>query len=206
MTDFSAAGNIELTEEEKAGFAAMANATIQHVKATPQAIPKEVQLIETQRGEALAELAINEARTQMDAWRRIYRDILKLTAEGRAGFRSITAKHAKEMRAHVKVNNDAPEYKRARNSALTRLSECNTITKALDNGAKFDPDWPFPYAVGYARTHLEGEGLGDKRGRPADSWMDKLKKFVAKNVPADELLVAAQMIDTMAAVHSNNAQ
>lgn len=190
----TAAGDTTLTPELQAAAAAM----IEHVKARPQAIPKDVQLVEKQRGEALAELAINEARGQANAWHRIYVDLLKLTAEGRSGFRTITAKHAKEMRAHVKANNDDPVYKKARASALVRLSELNTISKALDSGLKMEESWPIPFAVGHARTHLDGEGKGDNRGRPTKPWLDKLKEFVSKNVPKEELDKAAELLETMA--------
>lgn len=191
---FQAAGNTELTPELQAAAAAM----VKHVQANPMGIPKEVQLAETQRGEALAETAIKEARGQATAWLRIYHDMLKLTAEGRTGFRKITAKHAKDMREHVKAANDDPSYDKARRSALTRLSELNTISKAIDNGGVFDKDWPFHYAVGYARTVMDSEGKADKRGRPAKPWMDKLKDFIAKNVPKGELDKAAELIETIA--------
>lgn len=190
----NAAGDTTLSPELQAAAAAM----IQHVKAPPNAVPKEVQLVEKQRGEALAELAINEARGQANAWKRIYVDLLALTAEGRAGFRTITAKHAKEMREHVKANNEASEYKKARASALVRLSELNTISKALDVGAVFNKEWPFHFAVGHARTALDGEGKGDNRGRPAKPWADKLKQFISKNVPGDQLDAAVELVETMA--------
>lgn len=193
---FQAAGNIELSPELKAA----ADAMVQKVRANPIGIPKEVLLAETQRGEALAETAIHEARGQANAWARIYHDMLKLTAEGRTGFRKITAKHAKEMREHVKAGGDTDALKRTRNSALVRLSELNTISKAIDNGAVFDKEWPFHYAVGHARASLESDGKADKRGRPAKPWLDKLKEFVAKNVPVTELHTAAELLETMAAV------
>lgn len=161
-------------------------------------VDKNVLLVETQRGEALAELAINEARGQASAWHRIYVSLLALTAEGRAGFRSVTAKHAKEMREYVKANESDSAFAGTRRSALVRLSELNTITKAMDHGAKFESEWPFHYAVGYARTHLEGEGKADKRGRPAQSWEEKLRKYVEKNVPKANLDQALSIIATMA--------
>jgi hypothetical protein len=205
MMDFvskSAAGDTSLTPELQAAASAMVN----KVKALSSGnIPKEVQLIEKQRGEALAELAIGEARGQASAWKRIYVDMLRLTSEGRAGFRTVTAKHAKDMRAHVKANNDDASFKKTRASALVRLSELNTITKAIDAGAKMDADWPFHYAVGHARTVLEGAGKSDNRGRPSTSWIDKLKKYVSKNVPADKLHDAAELIETLAAVGNTPA-
>lgn len=193
----SAAGNTELSEVEKAAAAAMVN----HVHAVASGgIPKEVQLIETQRGEALAETAIKEARGQASAWARIYVSLLVLTAEGRIGFRKITNKHAKEMRANVEILGNTGDIKKTRASALVRLSELNTISKAIDGGAKMDKEWPFHYAVGFARQHLETNGAKDGRGRKTKPVLDKVKEFLVKNVPQDQWAQVKELVETLSIV------
>jgi hypothetical protein len=195
----SAAGDVSLTPAEQAGFAALAKA-VQVKSLSSGNIPKDVQLVETQRGEALAEIALKEARGQANAWHRFYLDMLKLTAEGRAGFRKIIAKHAREMRAYVKDAGENPAHKKARNSALVHLSELTTISKAIDAGAVMATNWPYPYAVGYARSLLESQGKKDGRGRKATPWLDKVKTFLSKNVPAAEWDKCVDLVETMAAV------
>ena len=199
------AGNTELTPEEKAAAAAMSAEVVKRIKAGSGNIPKDVQLVEKQRGEALAELAINEARHQSSAWGRIYVSMLALVSEGRAGFRSAIAAHQKAMQAHVKANNiddmENPVYATAKRSAMSRLSELTTITKALDAGVHFDPSWPFHYAVGQARTALKAAGAGSSRGRKPTPLLDKIKAFLEKNVPEGEWESVRDLVTTMAALH-----
>lgn len=153
------------------------------------------------RGKALADLAISEARGQGSAWSRFYRDMLGLEAEGRKAFRSTIAAHQKAMQSHVKAasgeGEENPAYAAAKRSAQGRLSELTQISKALDVGIEFDSTWPFHYAVGHARTALRAQGLGSTKGRKAGSWMDKFKAYVSKNVPADEMDRAVELLETM---------
>ena len=154
------------------------------------------------KGKALAELAINEARGQGSTWGRIYVSMLELESEGRKAFRSTIAAHQKAMQAHVTANKiddkENPVYATAKRSAMTRLSELTTITKALDVGVEFDKSWPFHTAVGHARTALRAEGKGSKAGRPAKAWLDKVKEYLTKNVPEGEWESCVELVETLA--------
>ena len=193
---FDNPNSVQLSAEEQKAVAAMVEKVQKQAAVTAKQMDKGTQLVEAQRGEALAELAINEARHQGGAWTRFYRDMLALTVEGRAGFRKVIAKHRKEVTAHVKAADDATPFKRASASALTRLSELTSISKALDVGVEFEKEWPFHYAVGYARTALGSEAKG--RGRPQKPWMDKLKEFLNKNIPEDKREECAEFVETWA--------
>jgi len=154
------------------------------------------------KGKALAELAINEARGQGSAWTRIYVSMLELESEGRKAFRSEIAAHQKAMQSHVTAakegDTENPVYATTKRSAMARLSELTTITKALDVGVTFDKAWPFHYAVGHARTALRSEGKGDTRGRKPTPWMDKIKAYLEKNVPEGEWQACTELVETMA--------
>lgn len=154
------------------------------------------------KGKALADLAISEARGQGSAWGRMYRSMLDLTPEGRKAFRSTVAAHQKDMQAHVKAasegEKDNPVFATAKRSGMVRLSELTSISKALDVAVMFDPEWPFHYAVGHAREALRAIGAGSTRGRKEKPWLDKVKEYLAKNVPEGEWDAAVELIETMA--------
>lgn len=181
-----------LTPQEQAAAEAMTAVAIARKNAVANAPAYKA------KGAALAALCIAEARTQANAWTRFYRSMLDLEAEGRAAFRAEIAKLQKEMGKAVKENEDNPAYAGARRSALVRLSQMNTISKALDAGAEMDASWPFDFAVGHAREVLNSQGKGDKRGRKPTPWMDKVKNFLEKNVPEGEWSQAVELIETMA--------
>lgn len=154
------------------------------------------------KGAALADMAISEARGQGSAWGRMYRSMLDLTVEGRAAFRSKIAAHQKEMQAHVKAasedGKDNPVFATAKRSGMVRLSELTSISKALDIAVMFDPEWPFHYAVGQAREALRSAGKGSNTGPKATPWIDKVKAYLAKNVPEGEWEQAVELVETMA--------
>ena len=153
------------------------------------------------KGKALADLAISEARGQGSAWTRFYRDMLGLETEGRKAFRTTIAAHQKAMQSHVKAasgeGTEDPAYATAKRSGMVRLSELTTISRALDAGIEFDSTWPFHYAVGHARTALRAQGAGSTKGRKVSSWMDKFMVYVSKNVPADKMGQAVELLETM---------
>ena len=155
------------------------------------------------KGKALADLAIAEARGQGSAWTRFYKSMLELETEGRKAFRSEIAAHQKQMNAHVKANSeegeaDNPVYATAKRSGMVRLSELTTISKALDAAIEFDAAWPFHFAVGHAREALRAAGAGSKKGRKAGPWLDKVKAYLAKTVPAGEWEQCLELVDTLA--------
>lgn len=198
MSFQSAAGDTTLSPELQAAAAAMTATAVARAQSVANAPAYKA------KGAALAELAINEARGQSSAWGRIYVSMLELESEGRAAFRSAIAAHQKAMQAHVNANKiedqENPVYATAKRSAMTRLSELTTITKALDAGVEMDKSWPFHFAVGHARTALRAEGKGSKRGRPAKAWMDKVKEFLTKNVPEGEWDQCVDLVETLAKV------
>lgn len=183
---------IPLTSQEQAATEAMTAVALARKNAVTNAPAYKA------KGAALASLCIAEARTQGSAWTRFYRSMLELEAEGRAAFRSEIAKLQKEMGVAVKANEDNPAYAGARRSALVRLSQMNTISKALDAGAEMDASWPFDYAVAHAREMLNSQGKGDKRGRKPTPWAEKVKAFLEKNVPEGEWSQAVELIETLA--------
>lgn len=154
------------------------------------------------KGKALADLAIAEARGQGSAWTRFYKSMLDLETEGRKAFRSEIAAHQKQMNAHVKAasgeDGDNPVYATAKRSGMVRLSELTTISKALDAGIVFESEWPFHFAVGHAREALRAAGAGSTKGRKAGPWIDKVKAYLAKTVPADQWDQCVELVETLA--------
>jgi len=61
-----------------------------------------------------------------------------------------------------------------------RLSEFNTICKALDKGLVVDLEQSYHTIVGQAREHMRAAGEGDKRGRKATHAIVKLLKSLEK--------------------------
>jgi hypothetical protein len=187
--------NMELSETEKAAVAAM----VQHVRAN---VDGSASSGYAAKGKALADMVIAEARHQGTIWHRFYKDLIGLEAEGRKAFRSEINKHTRAMTEHVKANSDDPKntnpvWAGARRSAITRLSELTTISNALDTGVEMEESWPFHFAVAHAREVLRSQGVGSKKGRPAKPWLDKLKDFISKNVPPEEMDKAEELIQTM---------
>lgn len=157
------------------------------------------------KGKALADLAIAEARGQGSAWTRFYKSMLDLESEGRKAFRSEIAAHQKQMNAHVKAHSaegeaDNPVYATAKRSGMVRLSELTTISKALDAAVEFDALWPFHFAVGHAREALRAAGAGSTKGRKAGPWLNKVKAYLAKTVPADQWDQCIELVETLAKV------
>ena len=154
-------------------------------------------------GVALANQAITEARHQGSAWGRMYVSMLALEAEGRKAFRVTIAQHQKQMQTHVNATKTDggevnPVYEGAKRSAMVRLSELTTISKALDTGVEFDNTWPFHTAVAHARVALRSQSAGSKRGRKATPWMDKVKAYLLANVPAGEFEQCVELVETLA--------
>lgn len=161
------------------------------------------------KGKALADLVIAEARTQAGAWKRYYRSLLELESEGRKAFRSALNAHMKAMQGHVVANSPNGKddldivFAGAKRSAAVRLSQFNTISRALDLGVEMDKDWPIDYAVSFAREFLRSQSAGDKRGRPAKPWLDKVKEFLSKTVPEGEMSTCLELVETMAALKAS---
>lgn len=194
------AGNTSLTAEEQAAVQAMTATAIARQQAVANAPAYQA------KGKALADLAIAEARGQGSTWGNFYRSMLELESEGRKAFRSAIAAHQKAMQQHVNDNKidgvEDPRFATAKRSGMVRLSELTTISKALDAGVEFEKEWPFHFAVGHARTALRAQSAGSTKGRKATPWMDKVKKYLADNVPEGEWEQCLDLVNTMAAVNS----
>jgi hypothetical protein len=168
---------------------------------TKAAIVATRRLRQVARGEALADMAIAEAKAQGTIWTRYYRDMFDLDIDGRKAFRSRIAEHNKALIAYVKDaggKDAAPAHQGAKSSTFVRLSELTTITKAMDAGVSFDKEWPFHYAVGVARSALKSAGAGSTRGRKATPTLEKLKAWITKNVSDADMPAAAELVATMA--------
>lgn len=153
-------------------------------------------------GAALAQSIINESMAQAGSWGRYYRDLLALESWGRGAFKKTLNASVKDK--DYKMKTDPAEDVRRR-SAKVRISEFNTIARALDAGVSFDAQWSYHYAVGQARIALKSEGKASTKGRKATPLMDKIKAYIIKNVPAENMSDVATMIATMAQVHGADA-
>jgi len=154
-------------------------------------------------GKALAQTIINQALAEASNWTRFYRDLCTLEEFGRKAFQV-------ELKAAVFVSKDDTDknvawVKGARSSAKVRISEFNTIAKAIDKGMRADPSWAYHAAVGFAREHLADLGEGSTRGRKAKTWQEKLEAFVKQNVPPEEMAAALQIVQAAAANADNAA-
>lgn len=139
------------------------------------------------RGKALATTIVNECMSQAGNWTRFYRDLLTLESWGRAAFR-------KELNAAVKNHADKGAVTvAAQRSAKVRISEFNTIARAIDAGVVFDPTWAFHYAVGMARTVSKSAA-----GRKATPALDKIKAYLQKNVPNGEMGKVLEIVKELA--------
>ena len=154
------------------------------------------------KGKALAATIVHECMAQAGAWTRYYVDLCGLEAWGRAAFRAELNAAVKDKDHKNKVD---PVEDRRRASAKVRISEFNTIARAMDAGIVFDPTWAFHYAVGHARVGLETQGAGSTRGRKPTPALDKIKAYLEKNVPANEWTTVAEMVATMAKIHGADA-
>ncbi len=154
-------------------------------------------------GRALAATIIAQCQSEASNWTRFYRDLCALEEFGRKAFQQ-------ELKASVFVSKDDTDknvgwVKGARSSAKVRISEFNTIAKAIDKGMRADPTLAYHAAVGMAREHLADLGEGSTRGRKAKTWQEKLEAFIKQNVPPAELSAALQIVQAAAASGDNAA-
>jgi len=159
-------------------------------------------------GEALAELFVKFVQGQATSLKLYLNDIVKLSHEGRIGFRVSLNAHVKAINAHVKAKKGMPEhdtFKRAKNSACVRISEAITFSKAIDAGMSYDPNTSDSYHahIGTARVFLEASsttGPTVKRGRKATPTLDKVRAYLAKaGLDADDFEKVKDICDELAA-------
>lgn len=146
-------------------------------------------------GSALAVALIAAIKAASSTWGRYYADLCRLEQFGRAAFRKELNAAVKD-KTYTRGTDDVEDTRRR--SAAVRIAEFNTIARAMDAGIAFDATWSYHYAVGHARTALKSEGKGSTRGRKATPLLDKIKAYIAKNVPAESLDDVAVMVATMA--------
>jgi len=130
-------------------------------------------------GAALADMLCTELQQQAGKLKMYVQSLMDLDSDGRMGFTSYLGQVLKERKMLVKENGTTL-YKAINASASVRLSEFNTICKALDKGLTIDLEQSYHTIVAQAREHMRAAGEGDKRGRKATHGIVKLYNYVAK--------------------------
>jgi hypothetical protein len=134
------------------------------------------------KGVQLGEKVVQQVMDHAENLSRFMADMLALSSQGREAFRkTVAAAMGRRLDAQGKAIEPDPVEKAARASARTRLSEFVTISKAMDAGLMFKPDWKFHFAVGQARTFLRGQAMASTRGRKAASAEDKVRNYLVKH-------------------------
>lgn len=130
-------------------------------------------------GAALADMLCTELQQQAGKLKMYVQSLMDLDSDGRMGFTSYLGQVLKERKMLVKENGTTL-YKAINASASVRLSEMNTICKALDKGLQIDLEQSYHTIVAQAREHMRAAGEGDKRGRKATHAIVKLLKSLEK--------------------------
>lgn len=186
-------------------------------KATPQVAGYEAQ------GYGLAQTVIAECKGIQNAWSRYAAKLSQLHHEARKAFMAELRKHVKQMREHVKAQENTPEhdmYKKAAASATTQISNLMAVAQAMNNGyvlalqadpetknlvvnaiGDYVPVLPFYSIVAEARLFNDSEAKNGA-GRPKKPFLDKLKKFILDNQPdfAANTKDAVELVETLAAL------
>lgn len=136
-------------------------------------------------GAALADLLCTETMKQAASMKNFVLSLTQLDSDGRKGFSDYLSSVLKERRALVKENG-TKLYKAINASASVRLSEFNTLSKAMDKGYVPDMEQGYHVIVSAAREHLRAMGEGDKRGRKATHGIIKALKSLEKMEGVDD--------------------
>jgi len=150
-------------------------------------------------GEALALRIIETCKASAATWTRYYADLCKLDPFGRKAFQRVLQASVKD--STYKMGTCEIEDARRR-SAKARISEFNTIARAMGSNIAFDPTWSHHYAYGHAKVALRSQGTGSTRGPKTKPFLDKLKAYLEKNVPAELWGDVSVMVQTMAKVRT----
>lgn len=158
-------------------------------------------------GKALAVAVIAKCQDQQDTWQAFAHRAIALSNEGRAEFVGAIDAWLKDLRkGHTLLGMDKKQAGQRIASATTGASEMRTIANAWNAGASVDGliefDWTttgkpcnaggspikrafadirYSVILAYARTFSDA-----KAGRPADSFLVKLGKFLEKGKPGDD--------------------
>lgn len=173
---------------------------------------------EKAKGEAMGASMLAEHQAQRGLWLKWIGKLIPCTVTCRAAIRTYLDRHIKQMREHVKVaeadrHPERESYKKAAASAQVMLSCITTIIRAMNAGYKVDclteedgtlrhdsqgnliPAKPFDWILAQSRvylsTHAANGGEKKKRGRPAASFLDKLKKFLKENAKDTDSMKSA---------------
>lgn len=162
------------------------------------------------QGAALAASFIKDEKDRADWLNRYVSQLSELDTTGRAEFRKVLNAHVKGVQEHVKQwAKGTPEhdrYARIARSAVVRLSEMTTISRAMDAG--MSPEYatnadgtikrdsrgvasmlhPFHTTVTDARLFLNTNAAGptQKKGRPAVGGFIKAMRYAAKAEAIDD--------------------
>ena len=141
-------------------------------------------------GAALADLLCTETMKQAASMKNFVLSLTQLDADGRQGFSAYLSNVLKERRALVKENGSTL-YKAINASASVRLSEFNTLSKALDKSFVPNMEHGYHAIIGAARDWMRALGEGDKRGRKATHGIVKALKSLEKMEGVDDADKAA---------------
>lgn len=179
------------------------------------------------KGKAVAHNLIKELLKQEVSLVRYLRNIADLGQEGRTQFRVALKAQIGELKALLALGGAKPddresyEYKMIRQAhatATVRMSEIKVFSEACDIGFTFDDGETYPCIISAARMFKQGvaapgeegaiNGVGPtrRRGRPATPMIDKLKKFLADNVTAENQGEAVEFLETWIKLQNVNKQ
>lgn len=130
-------------------------------------------------GAALADLLVTETQKQAIGMKHFVVSLIALDSDGRKGFQEYLTDILKQRREYAKgVLN--PVVKGTAESAAVRLSEFNTLAKAVNKGFVPDMEEGYHVIVAGARHFLRTIGEGDKRGAKKTHAIVKLLKTLEK--------------------------
>jgi hypothetical protein len=174
------------------------------------------------RALGLVQTTIAMAQAQANNWLQVVAKLIGFDHDARKHYRAGLEQHKRDMRAHVDAAGKPAAMVAACNSAIVRFSQLKQLALALDGGMALPcradegtkdgfarhpqtgdviVTMPFDSCVATARLFLKAAAAGDgkegtKAGRTADTFGDKLKKFIERECknPADDLPVAATVL------------
>lgn len=165
------------------------------------------------KGEALADVFIARIKDQSGALKSFLKDLAELDQQGRKGFRVAITKHKKQVRAYVESKKGTDEYEmysRTASSAMVRLSEAVTFSKAVDMGMSVTDELlrqqTYHSLIAMARLYKsakasDGVDVSGPTKRKQVSVLERAKAYLLKicKTPEDFEQVA-ELAETLAAV------
>lgn len=157
------------------------------------------------QGAALADNIWLDAQREGRTWVARYTEIFMVGPIARAEMRRALGEHKKAVSAFDKLNSTSMSR-----SAMVRVSEVFTVSRAADKGLTLDAcqkawtekgqtkDMPGPFVVTYARAHLNAGIAVNPRGRKALTAVEKVKRYILTNYTPKELPAFAALMASLA--------